>query len=108
MAYYLTKEQKDIYTPIIELYLKEIEEKRGEDIGFDLTETALSPHSLMDLLEKLGYKDVSGVDRNGWQMDFWIYMTKDNHRPICIEGTGISFELKLRGSDEDEIENLDF
>ncbi len=107
MGYFLSEEQYKVYEPMIKEHLAIMDEKLEEEFLFDLSHTELSPHSLQNLLESLGYQDVDGVERNGWQMDFWIYMIKEGHRPICVQGTGISFELQLRGSNEDEINSLD-
>ena len=65
-----------------------------------LSDTELNPYTLQKILETdFGYK-VDSTDTNGWEMDFWVNMLKDNvedlTNSICIEGQGITFELNLK------------
>lgn len=65
-----------------------------------LTDTELNPYTLWKLLEGLGYKK-SEFDINGWEMDFSIEFTKEGFdKKLYIEGSGITFELKLAVREE--------
>ena len=92
----LTEAVKEKYVPIVERYIKEIEEEEfPEDIeALDFSDTELNPYTLWKLLEGLGYKH-DDTDQNGWEMDFWLSFKKDGHKTLTIKGTGITFSLKL-------------
>ena len=93
--YELTNEIREEYLPIVQELIKQIEESdNAEEICKDFSDTRLNPYTLEKLLEELGYEN-NEMDTNGWQMDFWIYFTKDGCKTLCLSGTGITFELKL-------------
>lgn len=92
----LTDEVKEKYLPVIQELIKQIEESDNtEEIYKDFSDTKLNPYTLKELVCSLGYEDNDGMDTNGWEMDFWIYLNKDGCKTLCLSGTGITFELKL-------------
>lgn len=107
--YELTKEIKDKWFPVIKDFLDildnwkpEYENDDTKKTELDLSDTELNPYTLKELLiNEFGYEEDSDkFDTNGWQMDFWIYLNKSSHVPLCITGTGITFELSLSYCDE--------
>lgn len=92
--YQLTDEVKEKFTPTVKEFISKIEAQEFADEILELTDTELNAYTLWMLLEELGYEK-DDIDTNGWEMDFWITMIKDGCKDICIEGTGITFELKL-------------
>lgn len=92
--YNLTKEVQEMYTPIIKEFIQQVEEHPNEHLTIDLSDTKLNPSTLIELLETFGYENTNQED-NGWQFDFWITMEKENSVPLSVEGTGITFELRL-------------
>ncbi|MEC2266445.1 hypothetical protein [Bacillus subtilis] len=94
----LTDEVKDQYTPIVQEFIDKVEAANPQDteelLEIDLSGTVLNPYTLEQLLKNLGYES-SEHNYNGWQMDYWITMSKDGAKPLDINGTGITFELKL-------------
>lgn len=107
--YQLDKSVRKKYLPIIKEHIHRIancnfEESSRFELSLDLSDTELNPYTLgWMLVNDFGYEE-DDMDRNGWQMDFWVYYTKDDMPSLCIEGCGITFELTLRGSAEDEKE----
>ena len=101
----LTEEVEAKYIPIIGKFFDEIASKTTEYLEDDafvlpLSDTELNPYTLQKILETdFGYK-VDSTDTNGWEMDFWVNLLKDNvedlTNSICIEGQGITFELNLK------------
>ena len=104
----LTEEVRAKYTPVISKFFDEITSKTTEDLEameddafvLPLSDTELNPYTLQKILKTdFGYKDDS-TDTNGWEMDFWIGLLKDNTKDltssVCIEGQGITFELNLK------------
>ena len=110
--YQLDESVRKKYIPIIREHIHKIANCNLEDasrfeISLDLSDTELNPYILgMILVHDFGYEE-KDMDRNGWQMDFWIYYTKEGMPELCIEGCGITFELTLRGNEEDEKEYHD-
>jgi len=92
--YTLTKEVQEMYTPIIQEFINQVESNPNEHVQIDLSDTKLNPSTLIELLEKFGYENTNQED-NGWQFDFWITMEKENNVNLSVEGTGITFELRL-------------
>jgi hypothetical protein len=92
--YILTNDVKGIYAPIVQEFIKKLEANEEENPKLNLSDTKLNPYTLIELLEELGYSK-EDQDENGWQMDFWITMTKQGCKSLCIGGTGITFELNL-------------
>lgn len=101
----LTDEIRNKIKPIIIDYFEKVlsidECDEVEDL--DLTFKGISPYQLEELLKEMGYENTE-FDSNGWQFDFWVYMTKkdDNSRlrRIIISGCGMSFSLKIQINDE--------
>ena len=101
----LTEEVEAKYIQIIGKFFDEIASKTAEYLEDDafvlpLSDTELNPYTLQKILERdFGY-EVDCTDTNGWEMDFWINLLKDNvedlTNSICIEGQGITFELNLK------------
>lgn len=106
--YILTEEIKKKYYTIVLKHMADIitcniEDKSRYDVALDLSNTELNPYTLGELLKDVfGYED-NNMDTNGWEMDFWIHYRHpdDSYPPLCITGTGITFELFLRGEDND-------
>lgn len=97
---------KEKYLPIVKEHINKIENYQLEemdryDVELDLSDTELNPYTLGELLEELDYEKVD-VDRNGWEMDFWIKYKKSGCLPIQVRGTGITFELFLSGISKDD------
>lgn len=103
----LAEDIKNIYKPVIEKFLKKIEDLTyeevknidGEDISLDLSDTRLNPYTLLELMKELGYSKEE-FDSNGWELDFFIDICKSESHPskcekLCIQGCGMTFELKL-------------
>ena len=59
----------------------------------DLTDCGVNPYQLKNFLKELGFEEYDW-DRNGWEMDYWIYFRRNGFK-IHISGTGIIHELKL-------------
>lgn len=107
--YELTEEVRNTWKPIIKVFIEKLESLTEEDMKkeneltmcLELSGSTLNPYTLMKILKELGYTNES-IDSNGWQMDFWIKMSKNNniHYPsgcenLIINGCGITFELIL-------------
>ena len=101
----LTDDVRKEYKSIIEELLiktrdltdNEIEHMHNEEFTIDLSDTELRPYTLVKLMEsEFGYTDAE-FDDNGWELDFWIKMSPPNNKytKICINGCGMTFELKL-------------
>lgn len=93
--YNLKETTKVRYLPVVKDFIENLEKWDGEDyFEKDFSDTELNPYTLGMILEELGYERVN-QDDNGWQMDFWITYEKEGYKSISLEGTGITFELKL-------------
>lgn len=97
-GYELTTDVKEKYVPIIKAFIDELETFQGDphDICKDFTRTELNPYTLGEILKELGYEE-DGFEENGWEMDFWIIYKKSGFKNLMIAGTGIIFEMVLRG-----------
>ena len=103
----LTQEVKDKYLPKVLEFLDEINTVYIDDTeaplrSIDFSDTELNPYTLSKLLESLGY-DKDETDSNGWEMDFWIYFSKDGFANVIVRGCGMTFELVLEKKEELEI-----
>lgn len=91
----LTEKVREKFIPIVQRFIGQVELQQSPDLlELDLSETELNPFTLVELLEGLGYKNVS-QDTCGWQFDFWMRMEKEGYTTLRVDGTGIIFELKL-------------
>lgn len=104
----LTEEVKEKYKPIIQEFLNKMESLTGEQIEsmdndefcLELSDTELRPYTLLELMKEFGYGD-ENFDDNGWELDFWIDITKSEgsypstSERLCIHGCGMTFELNL-------------
>lgn len=102
--YQLNEKVKELYLPIIKEHINKIENLNLEeeipyDVELDLSDSPLNPYTLWEMLEELGYERVD-QDKNGWQMDFWIYFKKENCENLVVRGCGITFELILSGEEK--------
>ena len=110
--YILADDVKDKFVPIVETFIDKVakcnaEEKSRYDVTLDLTGSELNPYTLGELLEKeFGYRH-EDTETNGWQIDFWSYYTHDTKPLLCVSGCGMTFELILRGDDDDTKEYED-
>lgn len=104
--YQLNDSVRKKYIPIIKKHIDNIancnlEDKSRNEIALDLSDTELNPYTIGIILESdFGYEE-EDTNMNGWEMDFWIYYTKKGMPDLCIQGCGITFELVLRGKEED-------
>lgn len=107
--YLLDESVRQKYIPIIREHIHKIancnlEETSRYNLCLELSDTELNPYTLGKILvDDFGYED-EDMDTNGWQMDFWNYYTKEGMPRLCIQGCGITFELNLRGDDNDDKE----
>lgn len=107
--WHLTDEIKGKIRPLLTEYFdkvenvtaEQVEQMTNEELGLDLSDKGINPSQLVDLLEEFGYKDID-YDRNGWEMDFWIYMKRTDGKHfdsgcenLVINGCGMTFELKI-------------
>lgn len=67
------------------------EETNCEEL--DLTDCNINPYQLCEFLKELGFEKYDWED-NGWEMDYWIYFTRNGFKTY-VRGTGIIHELKL-------------
>lgn len=96
--YELTTDIKEKYVPIVKKFIDELEAYQGNpfDVCKDFSGTELNPYTLGIILTELGYEE-DGFDKNGWEMDFWITYKKPGFKTLILAGTGIIFEMVLRG-----------
>ena len=98
----LTEEIKNAIKPLIREWLDKVESVEcADEIALDLSGMNINPSQLEELMEEFGYEK-DDMERNGWEMDFWIYMnrTDDKHldsgcEKIVISGCGMTFSLML-------------
>ncbi len=103
----LTNEVKEKFKPIVQGFLNkmenltadEIEKMDNKEFWLKLSDTELRPYTLLELLREFGYGDEE-FDYNGWELDFWINVSKEGSYPstcedLCIHGCGMTFELNL-------------
>lgn len=107
--YDIDEKVRNKYVAIIGKFFNEVDPKTTKDIEsmendsfvLPLSDTELNPYTLQTILElelDFGFKD-SDMDRNGCDMDFWIYLYRETEgltHKVCIQGTGITFELNLK------------
>lgn len=90
-----TQEQKDKFIPMLNEFIDKVKKDPETKDCIDFYNKGISPYQLKSILEdELGFED-GGIDRNGWEMDFWITMSKDGV-DYMIAGTGITFEMVFR------------
>lgn len=103
----LSEDIKKKYKPIIQEFLTkmenltydEIENMDNEEFCLKLSNTELRPYTLLELMREFGYGNEEFKD-NGWELDFWITISKNGSYPstceeLCIHGCGMTFELNL-------------
>ena len=103
----LSEDVKEKYRPVIKdfldrlenLNLDEIEQMDNKEFCLKLSDTELRPYTLLKLMHEFGYGKQEFND-NGWELDFWINISKDGSYPstcekLCIHGCGMTFELNL-------------
>lgn len=103
----LTDKVKEKYKPIIQEFLnkmenltcKEIEKMDNEEFCLNLSDTELRPYTLLQLMKEFEYGNEK-FDDNGWELDFWIDISKNSSfestsERLCIHGCGMTFELNL-------------
>lgn len=81
------------------LTCEQIETMDNEEFCLKLSDTELHPYTLLNLMKEFGYGDEE-FDNNGWELDFWINISKGGSYPstcenLCIHGCGMTFELNL-------------
>lgn len=97
-GYELATDVREKYVPIVKKFIDELEASQdaSPDIYKDFSRTELNPYTLGIILTELGYEE-DGFDENGWEMDFWITYKKPGCKTLTLAGTGIIFEMVLRG-----------
>lgn len=105
----LTDEIRNKFKPILKEYfdkvenltVEQVENMSNEELGIDLSDKGINPSQLVDLLEEFGYKE-TGRDDNGWELDFWINMSRADGKSfnstcekLVVAGCGMTFELKI-------------
>ena len=105
----LTDEIRNNITPMVKNYLTRMEtltadecdNAKYEDVILDLSDKGINPYQLKTLLKELGYEDTD-FDKNGWEMDFWIDMSRTDGKhfesgceTLVIAGCGMTFELRI-------------
>lgn len=98
----LTEEIKDTIKPLVREWLDKVESVEcANEIALDLSGMNINPSQLEELMEGFGYEKTS-MERNGWEMDFWIYMNRTDCKRfesgcenIVISGCGMTFSLML-------------
>lgn len=104
--YELTQEVREKYKPIVKDLISKVaacklEQNSRYDVSVDLSDCELNPYTLGKILEEdFGYEHVE-TETNGWQIDFWSYYTHDTKPLLCITGCAMTFELILRGDEDD-------
>lgn len=88
----VTQEQKDKFIPMIEEFVIKAKEFPETKNFIDFYNQGISPTQLKDILvDDLGFEE-KDFNRNDWQMDFWITLSKDGI-DYMIAGTGMTFEM---------------
>lgn len=103
----LTDEVRTKFKPIIQSFLnkmesltiEQIENMDNKEFCLNLSDTELRPYTLLQLMKEFGY-DNEEFQNNGWELDFWIDISRDGSYPstcedLCIHGCGMTFELNL-------------
>lgn len=89
-----TQEQRDKFIPILREFINEAQQSNKKPDSIDLYGQGISPYQLQSILiEDFGFEEY-GMDTNGWEMDYWIYLVKDKIKYV-IEGTGMTHEIKF-------------
>lgn len=111
----LTDEIREKIKPLLMEYFDKVEnltteqvcQMSNEELGIDLSDKGINPSQLVDLLKEFGYEE-TGFDRNGWQFDFWIYMSRVDDKTfdstcerLVVTGCGMTFELRIYIDDMD-------
>ena len=87
---------------------EQVENMSNEELGINLSDRGINPYQLWKLLEEeFNYKKVN-IDKNGWELDFWIDMKRTDGKffdsgceHLVISGCGMTFELKIWIDDRD-------
>lgn len=106
----VTDEIKAKFIPMLKEYFGKVESLTEEqsdnvqegDLALELTDVGINPYQLRVLLEEeFGYERTDS-DRNGWELDFWIYMRRTDGKTfpsgcqnMVISGCGMTFTLVL-------------
>lgn len=95
-SWVLTEKEKQIYIPLMQKILAEIDNGIEDGASFNLSKTALNPNSLRELLvDVFNYEYNDDYESNGWQMDFGETYSKKGHKSLAVSGTGYTFELYI-------------
>ena len=106
----LTDEIREQIKPLLQGYFDKVENvtfeqlenmKTTDRFEFDLSDKGINPYQLETLLKEFGY-ETDDRDDNGWERDFWIYMSRKDTKHfisgcenIVIMCCGMTFELKI-------------
>lgn len=103
--YNLPDSMVEYYKKILEGFIAELKAAQAanetpEIHSLDLREEGITPTQAINILEdEFGY-EMTEMNTNGWQLDFWITMFHQDLPNILVAGTGMTFELELRGANE--------
>jgi hypothetical protein len=87
--------------------MKDIIDQAVNDIlksGAQSVKIPMCPLSeLVEKFKKHGYKwrELSGNELNGWEVDFWYYFDKKGHKSICFSGGLYRGDFKLTEDNEE-------
>lgn len=93
------------YKKLFEGFIDELKAAQAADEtqgihSLDLGEEGITPAQAISILEdEFGY-EMTDMVTNGWELDFWVTMVHPDLPNILVAGTGMTFELELRGANE--------
>lgn len=91
----VTQEQKNRFIPQIKEFMNKADKNPDTKDYIDFYNQGISPTQLRDILiDDLKFEEKYS-EQNGWEMDFWIALSKDGI-DYMIAGTGMTFELVFR------------
>ena len=103
--YNLTDSLVEHYQKLFEGFIDELKAAQASDEtpeihSLDLREEGITPAQAISILEdEFGY-EMTDMTTNGWELDFWVMMVHSDLPHIIVAGTGMTFELELRGTSE--------
>lgn len=99
----LSEDVKEKHTLVVQEFINQVELNKPQNdsdlLEINLSDTELNPFTLQKLLESLGYQETDHHNE-GWQLEYRITMQKDGFKSLDINGSGITFELKLSEKEE--------
>ena len=97
----LVEHYKNLFKAFIdELEAAQAANETPEIHSLDLREEGITPAQAINILAyEFGY-EMTEMDVNGWELDFCGRMFHHILPIILVAGTGMTFELELRGANE--------